>query len=502
MTMVFARAGIRFKEDFDKDLAEYHYPYGTPEEVPLQAEPAHQFDKAHTIMLVETGNIPRDDGVAILRALRDLESSGRLVEQRLATGQGFYAGEALLIERLGREVGGRIHTARATGCFRGVIARWLLRERLLASMAESVALREIMLDLARAHVETVMPGYSHDYRHTVAITFGHYLLSWTYLLHRDFERLAAAYERSNWSPAGTLAAAGSEIPIDQERVADLLGFSKVYENARDATRNYDYVLEAESALAIFHTTLVRLAEDLDLWSSVEFDMVEVADRYCITSSLLPQKKNPWVFEAVRGKHSQLLGIVNGAFTISRAPSDFYNTALWDLTTAAQLVLSTARLMRGVMSTLAVKPASMRRLAGADWAQASDLAAAIVVETGHAFRTAHQIVGLLVRLCKERGIDPDGATPALLDEAAASITGQPLGLSEAVIRRALDPRAAVDARAGTGGTAPVEVRKRIDECAQRVERDREQVARIELALADAQARLERAVDGLLAAVPAG
>jgi argininosuccinate lyase len=491
----FRTAGIRLREEMLPQLARLSAGRTTP-----MLPALHAFDKAHAVMLVEEGLLSRDAGAAILGALRAMEKEG-VVETRKAVGGGLHSGEQYLIRALGEEVGGRLHLARSSGDLSSVGINVLQREKLLAVMRAVNRLRRVLLDLARRHTDVVMPGYSFG-QHAQPLTLSHLLLSWAATLERDFARLHGAYTRVNVSPAGAAIMTGSEFPVNRARTAELLGFDAVHENCADAILELtpDDSLEVPMVLAVLYHSLARWADDLILWSTSEFAFVDVPDRFCNTSSIMMQKKNVIGPAEVKGAAAEALGCVVTSYHALKGPTALPITeryyALEMLWRVADNCVRDLGWFCDLLPALGLRREHMRERAWRHWATATDLAGALVRERDLPWRTAHQIVGILVRLCEERGLGPADVTPALLDEAAVAYHGQPVGLTVEQIRTALDPVRFVAVRTLLGGPAPAESLRQaaLFECA--LDRDEAAVAAIEARLAAAAARLEAAIDAII------
>ncbi len=241
----FRTAGIRLTEELVPSLVSHRSDLIQPRLYTI-----HMFDKAHVTMLTEEGLIPRSAGVAMLHALRKMEAQG--VDQvRLRVQGGMHSGEQHLIRELGEAVGGWIHLGRSSGDLGEVAARLYMRDRLLEVMDRLAALRRILLDLAREHLNTVMPGFTHA-QHAQPTTWGHMLLSWVSVLERDFDRLHSAFGRVNSSPAGGAILTGSDFNLNRHRAAELLGFSSVEKNTFDAVLSHDNYFEIMAALDPAH----------------------------------------------------------------------------------------------------------------------------------------------------------------------------------------------------------------------------------------------------------
>lgn len=480
-------AGGRFTEDPAPEMAAMQ-----DETVPLKG--IHAFDKAHVIMLIEQGLVTKEDGAAMLQAFLAMEAEGSEAVRHRIGGAG-HSGEALLIQKLGMEIGGRLHLGRSSGDLLAVTIRIEERDRILDILRGISILNKTLLGLAENHATTIMPTYTH-LQQAQASTLGHYLLSWVHAFSRDSARLQETYRRTNASPAGAAIGTGSPFPINRERVAGLLGFDSVLQNTRDAIFGYDHHLELFSSLAILDSSLARFCSDLYIWSSFEFGMVELHDRFCGTSSINACKKNPQALEQIQGLSALAVGALSTAFAIDRIPSEaweiewrVWSQQLWPL---MRKTIQALTLMNRVLEGTEFKTGRMADLADAGWITSSDLASALVKERGLPWRIAHQIVAQLVRICIERGITSRRITTGLLDEVAESRTGKRLSLPQDVIDRACNPMECVSLRRLTGGPAPDELARQIEQCWRTVEAQERAVETARAALAGADARLVEAV----------
>jgi len=441
----------------------------------------HVFDKTHVVMLTEQGIIPEEDGVAILKAFRRMEEEG-VVDARQRVGGEDHSGEAYLITELGWEVGGRIHVGRSTGDLGYVSKRMTARDYLLDIMDATLRTREAMVNLAEKHIESVMPGYSVTYQHAQPVTFGYYLMAFAKQLERNFEKLEAAYAVQNISPAGSAIGMGTDFPgFDRHRQMELMGFDALFENCYDAGHNKDHA-DVFGVLLCINESLSELANDLAMFSTYEFRYVWPADRYCSTSSIMPQKHNA----------SGLIYLMGmGDKTKGHIVQNSVNRALID-------TLNSLNMWPGMLSTLTVYTDRMKKRAGEFWAQAVDIAAQIVREKGLPWRTAHQITATLVRLSIEEGRTPQEVTPELIDRCAMMVPewAKPLGLSQEAIDRAVDPRAMVERRDLIGGVAPVRVREQIAGSRELLERNTDSLQEKRGSLAEAARKLEEAIDAIV------
>jgi argininosuccinate lyase len=490
----FRQPGIRLSEPLVPSIASHR-----SELLLARLYAIHLFDKAHITMLTEEGLISLEHGVANLRALREMEAQG-VEKVRLEVGGGMHSGEQYLIRKLGEDVGGRIHLGRSSGDLGAVSTRIYIRDNLLATMEAVNRLRRVLIDLAQKHIETVMPGYTHG-QHAQPTTLGHYLLSWVSALERDFDRLHLVFEHTNQSPAGAAIMTGADFALNRERVAEFLGFAGVERNTIDAILAYDSLFEAASALAILYMNLARWADDFMLWSTSEFGMIDVPDRYCGTSSIMMQKKNVYLTQWIKGAASDAVGGLMTTLMVDKAPTGLpiieHQYSRDAVTRTFDNLKRDLGLLAEMLPDLQVNEALMLERAGAYWAQATDVAGMLVREYDLAWRTAHQIVGILVRLSYERGIPPKEVTPELLDEASVLYMGKPIGVTAEQLASALDPAACVERRTLYGGPAPSAVKARLPEYEEALSGDERVVSEAQAQVQRGLAKLEQAIDALIA-----
>ncbi len=459
----------------------------------------HAFDKAHAVMLTEVGILPRATGRAILAALRRMESEG-MEEARAHADGGMHSGEHYLIQTLGEAVGGRLHIGRSSGDLIEVARRVTFRAHVHRLLDALAAVRGVLLDLATVHRDSVMPGYTHG-QHAQPTTFAHWCTMFEEVFARDAARLLSFHERLNRSPAGAAILTGSDFPLDRQRTSDLLGFDAPLSHTMDAILSHDLEMEYACVLAVLAQTLGRLADDLFLWSTTEFAMVELPDRYCGTSSIMPQKKNPDGLEDMKALAAQSLGFLVTVFAAEKGPTGFpimerrnSQAVLWDLGRGLAVRLET---LAPLLTDLQVRTARMLALAGANWAQATDLAAAIVRHAGLDWRSAHQVVGVFVRQCLQADIAPSAARSGDLDRAAATLGVAPPALSDADFAAAMDPTEFVRRRTMLGAPGPVAVLREVASARGRLAGDAAALAAHRARVEEAAGRLEAAIDAVLA-----
>lgn len=487
--------GIRLNEEILPELGKL---YG--ERTSGMAPALHAFDKAHTVMLIEEGLLDRDAGIAILNGFREMEREG-VEEARRRVGGALHSGEQYMIRHLGEEIGGRFHLARSSGDLAAVAINAMQRDKLILLMQALNRFRRVLLGLAAERSDIIMPGYSFGH-HAQPMTLAHLLLSWAATLERDFDRLQGVYRRINVSPAGAAIMVGSDFPVNRARTAQLLGFDRVHENCADAiiALNADDLLDMPAAMSILYHSLAKWAEDIILWTSNEYDFIDIPDRYCGTSSIMMQKKTVIGPAEVKGASSEALGCYVMAYhalkgTTGLAINERYNAmaAMWRVVDYAVRDMD---MLVGLLPAIRFRKDYLLEHTGRHWATATDLAGELVRQRNLPWRSAHQIVGILVRLCEERGLKPGDVTPALLDEAAMLYHERPAGLTQAAIDEALDPSRFVALRNLQGGPAPSETRRQGEVFGRQLQCDEQAVAELQARLDAAARKLEEAIDGLV------
>ena len=457
----------------------------------------NQVDLAHTVMLVEEGILSEENGAKILKVLKDVEQLGpEGFPIDPSVGSLLLQVEAYLFDKIGEEIGGRMHTGRSRIDQGATVGRLRSRNEVLNVMELIISLQRTLLNLAQEHVNTVTIFQTH-LQHAQPSTFGHYLLNFLYGFERDFNRLKNAFERTNLNALGTAASVGTSWHLNRERTTEFLGFDRLVVNARGSYRTYDYAAEIIAMLSITLSDLYDLATDLYLGSTYEFRIVESGDEYSGSSSIMPQKKNPYSLEKVRvlagrsiGFLPSALGQIRGAGTADAA------RGVYMMDEAFELSKSALDLMQGIMETLIVHKERMEELAGAHWSTSSNLADVIVRETGLSFRQAHHVVGRLVKRAIEQKIKPADTTSAMVDKAAEETIGRSLGLREETIRSALDPAEFVRSRVTTGSCNPDEVRRMIEEVTGKLAEEEEWLANQRSKIKEAGETLDKAIEAII------
>jgi argininosuccinate lyase len=365
--------------------------------------------------------------------------------------------EARLTALIGA-AGKRLHTGRSRNDQVATDIRLWLRGEIDRIVALLDALRGALLDVAEVHAGTIMPGFTH-LQVAQPVTFGHHLLAYVEMFARDAERLADCRRRVNRLPLGAAALAGTSYPIDREYVAQLLGFEAVCANSLDAVSDRDFAIEFTAAAALIMTHVSRLSEELVLWMSPRVGFIDLADRFCTGSSIMPQKKNPDVPELARGKTGRVNGHLMALLTLMKGQPLAYNKDNQEdkepLFDTVDTVRDTLTIFAELAGGITVKAEAMRAAALQGYATATDLAD-YLVKRGLPFRDAHEAVAHAVRLCVERGCDLADLT---IEEMRAALPAVAAYLGDDVLD-CLTLEGSVASRDHTGGTAPAQVRQAI------------------------------------------
>jgi argininosuccinate lyase len=411
---------------------------------------------AHAAMLHGAGLLSREDldaieaGMATIRAdieagrfawSVDLEDVHLNIEKRLTE----IAGDA----------GKRLHTARSRNDQVATDIRLWLRERIDVIGDLLADLQRALVDVAERHAATIMPGFTH-LQVAQPITFGHHLMAYVEMFARDAGRMADCRQRLNRLPLGAAALAGTSYPIDRERVARDLGFDGVCENSLDAVSDRDFAIEFSAAAALVMTHISRLSEELVIWMSPRVGFIDLPDRYCTGSSIMPQKKNPDVPELARGKTGRVSGHLMALLMLMKGQPLAYNKDNQEdkepLFDTADTVEETLRLFADMVGGIEVRADRMRQAAAEGYATATDLAD-YLVRRGLPFRDAHEAVALAVRHAATLGLD--------LAELPLADLRRFAGRIDEDVYACLTPEGSVAARRHIGGTAPEQVRAAVE-----------------------------------------
>jgi len=447
-------------------------------------------NKAHVVMLTEQKIITQADGAKLLVALTKHAN----LKLDAASEDVHMAVEEAVLAEVGWETGGNLHIAKSRNDQVATAIRMALRENLLSLMASVMQMQKSIAETAEANTETIILAYTH-LQPAQPVTFAHYLLSHFDALERDLQRLQEAYARVNLSPMGAGALATTSFPINRERVAELLGFNGIVENSIDAVGSRDFILETTAALTFIAVNLSRLAEDWIVWSSPDFGVIELPDEFASTSSIMPQKKNPEVLEVIRARASHVLGdFVAAAAALKSLPST-YNLDFQEITPKLWATIENVNAALGMLAELIpnVKvTADVSSKALASFAAATELANMLVRKYHVPFRSAHKIIGALVKQLIESKQTFLDATPELLQQIAQDAVGIKLAVAVADITESIDPLKIVETYTVTGGPAPITVKKALTARKKLLVSAEASVSKLKQSLDEAENKLESAV----------
>jgi argininosuccinate lyase len=363
--------------------------------------------------------------------------------------------EARLTQLVG-DAGKRLHTGRSRNDQVATDLRLWLRGEIDGLAGLLAGMQRALVELAAQHAETVMPGYTHM-QVAQPVSFAHHLLAYVEMFARDGERLADVRRRTNRLPLGAAALAGTSYPLDRERVAKVLGFEACSQNSLDAVSDRDFAIEFAAFAAITMVHVSRLAEEIVLWMSQNFGFIDLADRYCTGSSIMPQKRNPDVAELARGKSGRVVGHLMGLITLMKGQPLTYNKDNQEdkepLFDTVDTLRDTLRIMAEMVGGITVKADAMERAALRGYATATDLAD-YLVRKGLPFRDAHEVVARAVKVALQQGVD-------LSQLPLATLQGFHSAIGDDVFA-VLTLRGSLGARDVLGGTAPARVRAQVEQ----------------------------------------
>ncbi|WP_106418846.1 argininosuccinate lyase [Salinicola tamaricis] len=407
---------------------------------------------AHATMLARVGVLTEAERDRIIQGLGEIEAEIERgeIEWSVELEDIHMNVEARLTDKIGI-TGKKLHTGRSRNDQIATDIRLYLRDEIDAVAAELARLRRGLIELAEAEADTIMPGFTH-LQTAQPVTFGHHLLAWQEMLARDHERLYDCRKRVNVLPLGAAALAGTTYPIDRHVTAELLGFERPAENSLDAVSDRDFAIEFTAFASILLMHLSRMSEEMVLWASAQFDFVDLPDRFCTGSSIMPQKKNPDVPELVRGKTGRVYGHLMSLLTLMKSQPLAYNKDNQEdkepLFDTLDTVKGCLRAFADMAPALRAKRANMLEAARRGFSTATDLAD-YLVRAGVAFRDAHEIVGKAVAYGIESGKDLSEMSLDELQRFSDTIGAD--------VFEVLTLEGSVAARNHIGGTAPDQVR---------------------------------------------
>jgi argininosuccinate lyase len=471
-----------WNQHYQKHLLEPHF---------VQAKqhffkPMLQVSRAHALMLRACGLLSQDHTQQILTALETVRLEKFIYSSRFE--DLFFALEARLAELAGAEAAGNLHIARSRNDLDAALIRMVLRREALKTHKVLHQLARTIQHKAHEGMDWLMPGYTH-HQPAQPTTLGHYLCGVLKAVQRDLGRLEAAYQTINRSPLGVAAMTGTGFAINRQMLCSWLGFDGLLENGIDAVGAADHTLELLASLQIACNTLSRLIFDLVFWASQELGFFRVADEFVQISSIMPQKRNPVVLEHIRAKLNRAGSAAGSAFAQTRnIPFGDVNDVAEPLMPVAMSGLqdfyASCELLAAVLQHSGFERQRMAQAAKSHFITATGLADGLV-GLGLPFREAHQIVSRVVELAQQRGVAP---SVALVQEAAK----RSLPITTAWVEQALEPRAFVQARISSGGSAPSTVQSALEQSAKDLARAKSWHNTQEKRLKTAQHSLQTAV----------
>lgn len=410
---------------------------------------------AHAQMLHQSGVLSAEDLAAIKTGMQEIlaEIAAGKIDWSVDLEDVHMNVEHLLTQKVG-DAGKRLHTGRSRNDQVATDIRLWLRDEIDSIVLLIKDLQSALVDLSDKNAEVVMPGFTHM-QVAQPVSFGHHMLAYVEMLGRDSERMLDCRHRVNRMPLGAAALAGTTFPIQREITAQLLGFEEICQNSLDAVSDRDFAIEFTAAASILMVHLSRLSEELIYWMSPRFGFIDIADRFCTGSSIMPQKKNPDVPELVRGKSARVVGHLMGLITLMKSQPLAYNKDNQEdkepLFDTVDTLTDTLRIYAEMMRGVSVKPENMRAAVLQGFATATDLAD-YLVKKGLPFRDSHEVVARAVRLAEEQQRE--------LSELPLDILQSFSGLIEEDVYQVLSPEGSLHARNHIGGTAPAQVRAQV------------------------------------------
>jgi argininosuccinate lyase len=444
-------------------------------------------------MLIEQGIIDRADGALLLQALLSVEipTCSAIEDLHMHV-------EEQIVAATNEQIGGNLHIAKSRNDQVATAIRMKLRQELCYITEQIIKLQETLLEKTASHHTTIIPGYTH-LQPAQPITYAHYLLACTDILARNVQRIQDLYPRVNLCPMGAGALATTSFPINRQRVATLLGFPTILENSLDAVGSRDFILETLSTLTILGNDISRFVEDLILWSSFNFNLLELPDAFTSTSSIMPQKKNPDVLEVIRSRTSIILGnFVSVATTLKSLPSSYnldhqeITPKLWD---SLQLLSTSLSMLSEIIIKLQVKPSLT--IVNSSYATSTELANTLARNHNVPFRQAHKIVGALIKYLIEKEITTSEITEVTLQNFRNNnpILDE-ISIEADEIRNALDPSTFITRHNIQGGPAPDETKRMLQNRNISLTQSKQRVKDTNYALSKALNSLNKAITLLL------
>ena len=455
-------------------------------------------NKAYAVMLVDRGILDRESALTIIDGFEQVHQTFRPEDLKGSLEEFYFNIERAMFEKVGAEIGGRLHCGRSRNDIHATEGRMEIRKTVW-DIAKSVAdLQELLLEKAAENTDAVMTGYTH-WQPGQPNTLAHYYMAVFQALSRDFTRIRHAYENVNQSPYGAAAAFGTGFDTDRQELADLLGFDSVLENTLDCIASRDYINELLAAYSIMAVNISRMAEDMYFWSTFENGILEIGGEIAICSSIMPQKRNPCTLEYARSKSGVTIGSLNASlFTLKGVPY----TNNMDIFEVASAYFTAIRELKMQMSALSqsVKYSRLRReravkQAGENLCTVTSLADYWVKKYGISFTEAHDIVGNIVAVILQDNSLIDGITPELVQKESQKSLGWEIRMTPEELRSVLDPTMNVESKTGVGGPSTVSLNAMLEHGRQTVLAERAWIDQAVGQVKTAYAELEKKIAAL-------
>ena len=445
-------------------------------DVKYRFQPFVDCNIAHVLMLAKQGIVSKDTAVSIIRANEKMAAMGDkpAFEVNPDREDLYFNIEAYVIEQCGIEIGGQMHTARSRNDLYATTARLGVRKTYMELCRSYNAMRQAIIDVARQNEDAVYSGYTHM-QPSEPITFAHYCSAILNAMQRDFQRIAHCFEGLNLCPLGGGSMGSTSWNIDRKMTADLLGFYGPIDNSIDCVATRDYSTDILGSLSIAAITLSRFCQDLYVWATPDYGYVEVSDSCAVCSSIMPQKKNPWILEHIKAKAAHVEGAFMSSLNVMKNViyshcEDMCNESCNYLFSGMHEMKVMCDLMTVSIKGLTIHKDRMRETAKGNFCTVTELANCIVRKDKISFRMAHDIVAGVVDYMLKHNKKADEIDTSDVNPIYEKLYGRKTTMTDAEVRAALDPVAIAYSKKVIGGTAPEEVERQLNSRQAQLDKD--------------------------------
>ncbi len=489
----------KIKTPPDPLVVKYLIQPGIEADINLRFQAFLDCNKAHVLMLAKQGIIKNDVSAKILRVNNEMAAMGdRPTFQIDPSREDFYFNlEAYLIEKTGIEVGGQQHTARSRNDLYATCARLAVRSAYFEICEIYNRLRQSIIDIARENTDAVFAGYTHM-QPSEPITFAHYCSAVLNAMERDYRRIANCFEGLNICPLGGGSMGSTTWDIDRNYTSDLLGFDAPVDNSIDCVASRDFSTDILAALSIASNTLSRFCQDLYVWATPDYGYVEVSDSCAVCSSIMPQKKNPWVLEHIKAKAAHVEGCFMSSLNVMKNViyshcEDMCGESANYLFPGLHEMKVMCELMEVSIKGLKINKDRMLQTAYGNFCTVTELANYLVRHDDISFRMAHDIVADVVAYMIEHNKKANEIGVDVVNPIFLKLFNRTTSMTDEEVRAALDPKNIAYAKKCVGGTAPGEVIRQLDNRQASLDRDSAQLQKRIAKTAEAKRKLEAAVE---------